>query len=85
MSFKDKLLEHKAEFCKIFDKTFEHPLYKDKDNINYDGLIQSHLNSWITSRIKGASASMAYYDEEIDAIKLIDKLAKEYFKYDFIF
>ena len=80
MSFKDKLFEHKAEFCKIFDKTFEHPLYKDKDNINYDGLIQSHLYSWITSRIKGARSTMAPYEDEHNAIKLIDKLAKEYFK-----
>ncbi len=77
MSFKDKLFEHKAEFCQIFDKRFEHPLYKRKDNINYDGLIQSHLNCWITSRIKGARAP---YDSEHKAIKLIDKLAKEYFK-----
>ena len=73
MSFKDKLFKHKDEFCEIFDKVLEKP-------INYDGLIKSHLDSWITSRIKGVSSSMAFYDEDIDAIKLIDKLSKEYFK-----
>lgn len=73
MSFKDKLFEHKAEFCKIFDKVLEKP-------INYDGLIKSHLDSWVTSRIKGVRSTMAPYEDEHKAIKLIDKLAKEYFK-----
>lgn len=73
MSFKDKLFEHKDDFCKIFDEVLEKP-------INYDGLIKSHLDSWITSRIKGVSSTMASYEDEHKAIKLIDKLAKEYFK-----
>ena len=47
MSFKDKLFEHKAEFCKIFDKVLEKP-------INYDG-----LKKMMTARCGGIGANYA--------------------------
>jgi hypothetical protein len=69
MALINKLLEHKNEFNSIFNEEI----------YNIDGLINSHLRAWAQSRIYGVSSSMAFYNEEIDAIKLIDKLAKEEF------
>lgn len=76
-----KLKENKDQFYKIFDAVIE----KDGDfitckgKITYDKLIDSHLKAWAMSRIYGVSASMAFYAEATEAIKLIDTLAKEYF------
>ena len=81
MGLLQKLIEHKEEFYRIFDEAIE----KEGDivtyhgQVSYNGLIESHLEAWVKSRINGGSASMVFYAEEIKAIKLIDKLAKEYF------
>lgn len=81
MGLKHKLIEHKTEFYRIFNEAIK----RDGDfitaggQLNYDDLIEMHLKAWVVSRINGASSSLAFYAEEVDAIKLIDKLAKEYF------
>ena len=81
MGLLQKLIEHKEEFYRIFDEAIK----KDGDFItaggkfSHDDLIEGHLEAWIASRINGGSASMVFYAEEIEAIKLIDKLAKEHF------
>jgi hypothetical protein len=81
MGLKQKLFEHKTEFYRIFNEAIK----KDGDfitaggKLNHDELIDNHLRAWVSSRINGVSASLAFYAEEVEAIKLIDKLAKEYF------
>lgn len=82
MGLKQEIFKHKQEFYDIFNKM-------PKDNLDFltcdgkyslDHCIEMHLRSWTASRINGASASMAFYAEDVNAIKLIDKIAKEYFK-----
>jgi len=82
VGLKQKLFERKQEFYDIFNKM-------PKDNFDFmtadgrcslDDCIENHLRAWTASRINGGSASMVFYGEDIDAIKLIDKIAKEYFK-----
>jgi hypothetical protein len=82
MGLKQKIFEHKQEFYDIFNRM-------PKDNLNFmtcnaeisfDSCIESHLRAWTASRINGVSASLAFYGEDVNAIKLIDKIAKEYFK-----
>ena len=81
MGLKQKLFENKTEFYRIFNDAIK----KDGDfitagnKLSHDDLIESHLRAWVATRINGLSASMVFYAEEVDAIKLIDKLAKEYF------
>lgn len=70
MSLKEKLYEHKDEFKEIFNKSDDNTVEEE---------INSHLNSWVRSRIFGVSASLAFYVEQVDAIKLIDKIASDYF------
>ena len=81
MGLKYKVFERKQEFYDIFNKM-------PKDNLNFmtcsgkisfDGCIENHLNAWTASRINGTSASLAFYGEDHNAIKLIDKIANEYF------
>jgi hypothetical protein len=82
MELKQKLFERKQEFYDIFNKM-------PKDNFDFmtangrcslDDCIENHLRAWTAGRINGGSASMVLYGEDWDAIKLIDKIAKEYFK-----
>ena len=82
MGLKQKVFERKQEFYDIFNKM-------QKENFNFitaygrfslDDCIETHLKAWTTSRINGTSASLAFYGEDVNAIKLIDKIAKEYFK-----
>ena len=81
MGLRHKLIEHKTEFYRIFNEAIK----KDGDfitaggKLSHDDLIDSHLRAWVASRINGGSASMVFYAEEVEAIKLIDKLAREYF------
>jgi hypothetical protein len=81
MGLRNKLIEHKTEFYHIFNEAIK----RDGDfitsggKLSHDDLIDSHLIAWIESRINGGSSSMVFYAEEVEAIKLIDKLAKEYF------
>jgi len=81
MGLEQKLFEHKTDFYRIFNEAIK----KDGDFItaggkcSHDDLIKSHLRAWVGSRIYGGSASMVFYAEDNEAIKLIDKLAKEYF------
>lgn len=76
-----KLNEHKPEFYRIFDAEIQKngTMISADGKISHDELIKSHLNAWKMSRIDGVSASLAFYCEAPEAIKLIDKLAKEYF------
>jgi len=82
MGLKYKVFERKQEFYDIFNKMPE-------DNLNFmtadgvcslDDCIDNHIRAWTSSRINGVSASLAFYGEDVDAIKLIDEIAKEYFK-----
>ena len=81
MGLLQELMKHKEEFYYIFDQA----IIEDGDDMthggkySYDDLIESHLRAWIASRIHGGSASMVFYLEKPEAIKLIDKLAKNYF------
>lgn len=81
MGLKQKLIENKKEFYRIFNEAIR----KDGDfitaggRLSNDDLIESHFRMWVANRINGYSASMVFHAEEIEAIKLIDKLAKEYF------
>jgi len=78
---KHKVFEKKEEFYAIFDST-------DKDLLNYvsqgktthDELIEEHLKDWTRSRIWGISASLCLDSCILDAIKLIDEIAIDYFK-----
>ena len=81
MGLKQKLFERKQEFYDIFNRM-------PKDNLNFmtcnaeisfDSCIESHLRAWAASRIDGGSASLAFYGEDVNAIKLIDKITKEQF------
>lgn len=81
MGLKQKLFERKQEFYDIFNEM-------PKDNLDFitsggqyslDYCIETHLRAWTRSRINGTSASMAFYGEDVNAIKLIDKTANEYF------
>jgi hypothetical protein len=82
MGLKQKVFERKQEFYDIFNKMQE-------ENFNFitaygrfslDDCIENHLKAWTASRINGGSASMVFYGEDVDAIKLIDKIAQKYFK-----
>jgi hypothetical protein len=81
MGLKQKVFERKQEFYDIFNGM-------PKDALNFmtadggyslDDCIETHLKAWTASRINGGSASLVFYGEDIDAIKLIDKIANEYF------
>lgn len=81
MGLEQKLFEHKQEFYDIFNKM-------PKDNFNFmtaydrfslDDCIENHLKAWTASRIYGGDPCMVFYGEDMNAIKLIDKIAKEYF------
>ena len=75
------MIEHKTEFYRIFNEAIK----RDGDfitaggKLSHDDLLEMHLKAWVVSRINGVSSSLAFYAEEPEAIKLIDKLAKEYF------
>lgn len=82
MGLKQEVFKRKQEFYDIFNKM-------PKDNFNFmtangrcslDDCIETHLRAWTASRINGGSASMVFYGEDVNAIKLIDEIAKEYFK-----
>ena len=45
-----------------------------------DNCIENHLKAWTASRIYGDDPCMVFYGEDVNAIKLIDKIAKEYFE-----
>ena len=81
MGLKQKMIEHKTDFYRIFNEAIK----RDGDfitaggKLSHDDLIDMHLKAWVVSRINGVSSSLAFYAEEAEAIKLIDKLAKEYF------
>ena len=82
MGLKYKVFERKQEFYDIFNKMPEDNLNFMTCNgkISFDGCIENHLKAWTASRINGTSASLAFYGEDVNAIKLIDKIAKECFK-----
>ena len=82
MGLKQKIFERKQEFYDIFNKM-------PKDNFDFmtangrcslDDCIDMHLRSWTASRINVTPATLVFYAENVNAIKLIDKIAKEYFK-----
>ena len=81
MGLKQKLIENKEDFHRIFNAAIK----KNGNFINAGGklsndrLIETHLSAWTESRINGVSASMAFYAEDVEAIKLIDKIAGEHF------
>ena len=82
MGLKQRVFERKQEFYDIFNK-----MPKDLLNFmtchgkcSFDQCIETHLKAWTASRINGGSASMVFYGEDINAIKLIDEIAQEYFK-----
>ena len=75
MALIDKLKENKELFYIIFDTQNER--YEGE---GYDELIDSHLSEWCSSRIMGGSASMSFEISTPNGIKLIDRLADEYFK-----
>ena len=81
MGLRQKVFERKQEFYDIFNQM-------PKDNLNFmtcygkisfEGCIENHIKAWTVSRIHGTSASLAFYGEDVNAIKLIDKIANEYF------
>jgi len=82
MGLKQKVFERKQEFYDIFNKMPEDNLNFMTCNgeISFDDCIENHLKAWTASRINGTSASLAFYGEDVNAIKLIDKIAKECFK-----
>lgn len=82
MSFKEKLFESKDKFYKIFDKNIEKEgtFITCNGKLSYDDLINDHLDFWVKTRIDGVSVSMIMYAEDLNAIKLIDELSKDYFK-----
>ena len=81
MGLKQVLIENRAEFYRIFDSEIEKngDIISVGGKIDHEELIHSHLKAWKQSRIDGVSASLSFYAESIEAIKLIDKLAKECF------
>jgi hypothetical protein len=74
--------KRKQEFYDIFDKVPKSKLNHLTGNgkITYDVLIMNNLDFWIMSRIRGISAGLSLDCAIIDAIKLIDKIAIEYFQ-----
>ena len=82
MGLKQEVFNSKESFYKIFDRNIEKngDFITASGNISYDRLIEIHISAWKRSRIDGISASMAFYAEDIEAIKLIDSIAKNYFK-----
>lgn len=81
MGLKQKLIENKTDFYRIFNEAIKEDgdFITAEGKLSHDDLIESHLEAWVASRINGGSASMVFFAEEVEAIKLIDKLAKEYF------
>lgn len=82
MGLKQRLFVRKQEFYDIFNKM-------PKDNFNFmtangrctlDDCIENHLKAWTEHRINGDDPCLVFYGEDINAIKLIDKIAKEYFE-----
>lgn len=81
MGLRQKVFERKQEFYDIFNKMPKDNLTFMTCNweISFDGCIRNHLDAWAASRINGTSASLAFYAEDVNAIKLIDKIAQQYF------
>ena len=82
MGLKYKGFERKQELYDIFNKMPEDNLnfMTCYGKISFDSCIENHIKAWTVSRIHGISASLAFYGEDVNAIKLIDEIAKEYFK-----
>jgi len=82
MGLKQKIFEQKNDFYKIFDDSIKKngTFITANGRLSYDECIERHLDAWISSRIYGTSAALAFYAEDFDDIILIDKIAKIYFK-----
>ena len=82
MGLKQKIFERKQEFYDIFNKMPEGDINFMTCNgeISFDDCIENHIRVWVSSRINRVSVSLAFYGEDVNAIKLIDKIAKEYFE-----
>ena len=81
MGLKQKLFEHKQEFYDIFNGMPKDALdfMTSNGKVSFDDCIDMHLRSWTANRINGTPATLAFYAEDVHAIKLIDKIAQDFF------
>jgi len=73
--------KRKQEFYDIFAKQSKEELdsITCKGKLTYDDLIDNHFSCWTMCRIDGISASMSFDYCVIEAVQLLDEIAKEYF------
>ena len=75
----DQVMKSKERFYLIFDNMTPNEKELTGNMVTYDEYdeyIETNFDEWRYSRVKGMSASMAFYAANIEAVKLIDSILK---------